>query len=225
MTNHSTHCASCPLRSPRSRTAESSGQLHLFEHAASYAPSPTPQVRRLRDALAPYLCLDELRRLATCGQDVQAALRSDDPPPDEVQALLALLCALLSPPPGEAIRSAADLAARLLVEIGHLDHEVFVVACLDNALHIQRILSLYRGTANSTAVRVGEVFRPAIALGSTSIIVAHNHPAGSTTPSPEDVEVTTLLRAAGQTLGIELLDHLIIAQGRWASLRTERQGW
>jgi hypothetical protein len=225
MSNHLTHCAACPMRFRRSHTPANDGQLCLFESAAVYETLPTPQLRRLREAIAPYLCLDELRRMATSGQDVQAALRRDEPPPDEIQALLSLLTALLSPLPGEVMRSAADLAARLLIEIGHLDHEVFVVACLDNALHIQRIVSLYRGTANSTAVRVGEVFRPAIALGSTSIIVAHNHPAGSTTPSPEDVEVTTLLRAAGQTLGIELLDHLIIAQGRWASLRTERQGW
>jgi DNA repair protein RadC len=53
------------------------------------------------------------------------------------------------------------------------------------------------------------------------MIVAHNHPAGSTIPSHADEEVTRLLREAGQTLDIELLDHLIIAQGRWASLREQ----
>jgi hypothetical protein len=224
MPRRTSPCASCPVLSRCSPTS-TAGQLRLFESAAVYDTSPSPKLRRLREAIAPYLCLETLRRLATSSADIHTALRSDEPLPDEVQAIVTLLVTLLTPLPGEAIRSAGDLAARLLIEIGHLDHEVFVVACLDNALRIQRIVSLYRGTANSAPIRVAEVFRPAIALGSTSIIVAHNHPAGSITPSPEDIEVTTLLRQAGQTLDIELVDHLIIAQGRWSSLRNARQGW
>jgi hypothetical protein len=227
MSRRTSCCASCPAMSSRSfhaHNASSVGQLRLFESAVTYDAQPSAHLRRLREAIAPYLCLDELRRLATTGADLHAALRSDEAPPDEVRALLSLLADLLSPLPGEVIVGASDVAARLLVEIGQLDHEVFVVVCLDTRQRIQRIVPLYHGTTNSTLVRVGEVFRPAIGLGSTSIIVAHNHPAGSTTPSHADEEVTRLLRQAGQTLDIELLDHLIIAQGQWASLR-EQQRW
>jgi hypothetical protein len=216
-------CRFCPRSGRRSHSQPTppEGQLCLFESAITYDATPSPHLRRLREAIAPYLCLDDLKRLATTGADLHAALRSDEAPPDEVQALLSLLADLLSPLPGEVIRGASDVAARLLVEIGQLDHEVFVVVCLDTMQRIQRIVPLYHGTANSTLVRVGEVFRPAIALGSTSMIVAHNHPAGSTAASHADEEVTRLLREAGQTLDIELLDHLIIAQGRWASLREQ----
>lgn len=216
-------CALCPFSRSRPRTQD--GQLRLFERGVAYGTTPTPQARRLREAIAPYLCLEELRRLATSGADIHAALRHTEPPSEEIQALLALLSSLLSPPSGAAIRSAADLAARLLVEIGHLDHEVFVVVCLDTCLHVQRIVHLYHGTVNQTAIRVGEVFRPAIALNSASIIIAHNHPSGSASPSPEDITTTVKLREAGEILGIELTDHLIIAQGRWLSMRSERQGW
>jgi DNA repair protein RadC len=69
------------------------------------------------------------------------------------------------------------------------------------------------------------VFRPAIALSSTAIVVAHNHPGHSTTASSEDVQATIALREAGRMLDIELLDHLIIARGQWSSMREQRQGW
>jgi hypothetical protein len=155
MSHAPSHCVSCPFTRSQPRTQD--GQLCLFERGVAYETTSTPQARRLREAMAPYLCLEELRRLATSGADIHAALRRAEPPPEEIQALLSLLTSLLSPPSGEAIRSPADLAARLLVEIGHLDHEVFVVACLDTCLHVQRTVHLYHGTVNQTAIRVGEV--------------------------------------------------------------------
>lgn len=185
---------------------------------------PTPQIRKLREAIAQYLCLDDLRQLATRGEDICSILRSGEPVPEEVQALISLMSALLSPVPGEAIRSPADIAALLMTEMGCLDHEEFWVVCLDTKNHVQRIMQLYRGTLNSSTVRVSEIFRPAIALNSNAIVVAHNHPSGSTTPSPEDYQATQQLREAGRLLDIELLDHLIIAQGRWLSLREQRPG-
>jgi DNA repair protein RadC len=223
MSRHISPCTSCPKHSRSSQTHHTphEGQLHLFEHAVTYDIAPSPRLRRLREAIAPYLCLDDLKRLAATGADIHAALRGNEALPDEVQALLALLADLLSPLPTAAIRGPADLVARLLLLMGHLDHEEFVVACLDTLLHVQRIVPLYRGTANCTAMRVGEVFRPAIVLGSASIIVAHNHPGSSTEASPEDIQATMKLREAGQILDIELLDHLIITQGKWASLREQ----
>jgi hypothetical protein len=152
-------CRFCPRSGRRSHSQPTplEGQLSLFESAVTYDATPSPHLRRLREAIAPYLCLDDLRRLATTGADLHAALRSDEAPPDEVQALLALLADLLSPLPDKAVRGPADLVARLLIQMGHLDHEEVVVACLDTRLHVQRIVPLYRGTANCTAMRVGEV--------------------------------------------------------------------
>jgi DNA repair protein RadC len=182
----------------------------------------SPQATRLRKAIAPYLCLETLRDLATHGGAIQAALRSTDSVPDEVQAILSLLAALLAPIPGKAIGSAVDVVALLMVEIGCLDYEEFWVMCLNTEHYIQRIMRLYHGTLNTSMVRVSEVFRLAVSLNSEAIIVAHNHPGGCVTPSPEDLEITQQLRKAGQLLDIELLDHFIIAQGRWQSLRMLR---
>ena len=138
--------------------------------------------------------------------------------------MLTLLTALLKPRPEEAIGKPADLAALLMLEMGALDHEEFWVTCLDTKNHVQSIQHLYTGSLNGSVVRVSEVFRLPLRLNSAAIIVAHCHPSGSTTPSPEDLTVTNLLVQAGRLLDIEVLDHLIIAQGRWLSLREQRLG-
>ena len=72
--------------------------------------------------------------------------------------------------------------------------------------------------------RAAEMFRPAIARKAANIIVCHNHPSGNPTPSPEDLEFTKQLVTAGQVLDIELLDHLIIGNPRYVSLK-ERMHW
>lgn len=218
-------CPVCPTRSGRQLT-ESPLAPPLFPDDVSPARSyihATPQERALRQAIAPYLCLDELRALATSGSDLQSALKRQ-PVPEELQALLTLIAALLKPRPDEAIGKPADLAALLMLEMGALDHEEFWVVCLDTKNHVQSIQHLYTGSLNATVVRVSEVFRLPLRLNSAAIIVAHCHPGGSTTPSPEDLTVTNSLVQAGRLLDIEVLDHLIIAQGRWLSLREQRLG-
>ena len=177
------------------------------------------------DDCAKHLCLDNLRRLAASGENIQDALRKADAVPDEVQALLSLLAALLAPGQTDALTTPADFAALLMSQMGTLSHEEFWIICLDTRFHVQRIVPLYRGTAHSSVLRTSEVFRPAIALSSTAIVVAHNHPGHSTCASSEDVQATIALREAGRMLDIELLDHLIIAQGQWSSMREQRQGW
>jgi DNA repair protein RadC len=221
-------CAACPVAARKMTNSVLMPSLFL-EEAATVWPPADPQAQRqtraLREAIAPYLCLAELRRLAASGASVLNALKQAEGLPDEVQALLSLLEALLTPDKEECITSPADLAALLMLDMGHLDHEEFWLACLDTRHHVQRLQCLYKGSLNSSVVRVGEVFQLPILLKSASIIVAHNHPAGSTLPSPEDLEVTRLLVQAGTMLQIELLDHLIIGQGRWGSLREQGLGW
>jgi DNA repair protein RadC len=183
------------------------------------------QVRALREAIAPYLCLAELRRLAASGENIQAALKSMEGVPEEVQALVCLLQVLLTPIKDECITQPGDLAALLMLEMGHLDHEELWVVCLDNKNHVQRLHRLYRGSLNSSVVRVCELFRLPLVLNSASIIVVHNHPSGVIQPSPEDIAVTRSLIQAGELMQIEVLDHLIIGQGRWISMREQRLGW
>jgi DNA repair protein RadC len=111
------------------------------------------------------------------------------------------------------------------VEMSHLDQEHLRVILLDTKNKIQKVQTVYIGSVNSTAIRVGEVFKEPVRLNSTSVIVVHNHPSGAPEPSPEDVAVTRAIVQAGRLLDIETLDHLIIGQGRYVSLRERRLGF
>ena len=190
----------------------------------SCSPVEQQPQRRLHNAIAPYLCITELRRLAANGGNIREALRNGEHVPEDIQALLSLFQALLTPRADERIEKPADIAALLMLTLGHLDHEEFYVVCLDMKNHVQRIHPLYKGTVNSASVRTSEVFREPIRLNSTSIILAHNHPGGTTDVSDEDIKTTRQIVLAGQVLEIEVLDHLIIAQGPWVSLREQRLG-
>ena len=123
------------------------------------------------------------------------------------------------------VRSPSDLAVVLLPEMTHLEREHFLVVSLDTRNHVVGKNTLYIGSLNATHIRVAEVFREAIRHNAAAIIVAHNHPSGDPSPSPEDVEVTRQIRAAGELLNIELLDHLVIGDQRFVSLRERGLGF
>ena len=89
------------------------------------------------------------------------------------------------------------------------DQERFVVACLDTKNRVQCVVEVTVGTLDASLVHPREVFKPAFIEGSSSIILSHNHPSGNTTPSREDIAVTTRLTDAGKLLGIDVLDHII----------------
>jgi len=106
----------------------------------------------------------------------------------------------------------------------HLDHEEMHVLILDTKNQVIEKIRSYKGTVNSSVLRVAEIFRPAIIRNCPGVIVSHNHPSGDPTPSPEDIEVTHQLVSAGRLLDIELLDHIIIGNPRYVSLK-ERLKW
>ena len=87
------------------------------------------------------------------------------------------------------------------------------------------IVELYRGTLNSSTVRICELFREAIRQNAASLIIVHNHPSGDPTPSPEDVRVTAEAVKAGQNLDLEVLDHVIIGRGAHVSLKERGLGF
>ncbi|ADK81591.1 JAB domain-containing protein [Sediminispirochaeta smaragdinae] len=108
---------------------------------------------------------------------------------------------------------AYDLLSRYASE--RQDH--FIVLTLDGAHQVngQHIVTI--GLANRTLVHPREVFYPAIVDNAVAIIVAHNHPSGQILPSPEDEQITQRLHDAGEILGIPVLDHIIIGNGRYYS--------
>lgn len=113
----------------------------------------------------------------------------------------------------------ADAADLVRYEMSVLEQEHLRVMLLDTRNHVLDTVEVYRGSVNSSQVRVAEVFRPAIRHGAPAIIVIHNHPSGDPTPSPDDVAVTRAFLQAGKLLDIEVLDHLVIGQGRFVSLK------
>ena len=106
-----------------------------------------------------------------------------------------------------------------------LDHEELWVINLDTRHRMMNLVKLYQGSVNSSQIRVAEIFRPAIADNAPSILLAHNHPSGDPTPSPDDVSVTHSIVEAGKLLDIEVLDHLVICPDKFVSLKERGLGF
>ncbi len=123
------------------------------------------------------------------------------------------------------IHSPADAAALVQFEMSALEQEELRVMLLDTRNRVLDIVSVYRGSLNSSQVRVGELFKNAIRRNAAAIIVIHNHPSGDPTPSPDDVALTRAVIDAGRLLDIEVLDHLVMGQGRWVSLKERKLGF
>ncbi len=117
------------------------------------------------------------------------------------------------------IRTPADLAERLVPQMGHLEREELRVLLLNTKNAVIAMVTVYGGNLAGSSVRVAEVFRDAVRRQAAALVVAHNHPSGDPSPSAEDLRVTAELVEAGRLLDIELLDHLVIGHGRWVSLR------
>jgi len=132
----------------------------------------------------------------------------------EIGRRLAALPAVKRP----QIQQAAD-AARLVLDMGYLTQEEVRVILLDNGRRVVAMPTIYKGTVNVSVIRVAEVFRDAITRNCPAMIVVHNHPSGDPSPSPEDIELTRTIRAAGQLLDIQVIDHLIIGYQAWRSMR------
>ncbi len=133
--------------------------------------------------------------------------------------------ALEAPEERPVINSPADAAALVAYEMSALEQEHLRVFLLDTRNRVLDVIEVYKGSVNSSQVRVGELFKPAIRRGASGILVAHNHPLGDPTPSPEDVAVTRAIVQAGRLLDVEVLDHLVIGQGRWVSLKERGLGF
>ena len=124
----------------------------------------------------------------------------------------------------QEINSATDVVA-LLAHLRTEKKEHFCSVLLDAKHQVLRTCTVHIGTLTMSVVGPREVFRDAIREGASSIIVAHNHPSGDPTPSPEDARVTEELVAAGKLLEIEVLDHLVIGERKWVSLRERKLGF
>lgn len=183
-------------------------------------PKARTNVTALHEALSPYISVPKLRELVANREDLHSALTVPNPP-KAVLALIDALAAVLSPTVTERyqIKSPGDVANLLMLEMGHLDQEHLRTVQLDTKNRVQSIVTVYIGSVNSAQVRISEVLREAIRCNSAALIVAHNHPSGDPTPSPEDIMVTRQIIEAGKLLDIDCLDHLVIGKGVYVSMR------
>lgn len=133
--------------------------------------------------------------------------------------------AMAAPEERSKISSPADAVALVQYEMSAFEQEHLRVMLLNMKNEVLDIIELYHGSLNASMVRVGEVFKPAIRRNAASIIVVHNHPSGDPKPSKEDIAVTRSIVQAGKLLNIEVLDHLIIGQGRYVSLKERGIGF
>lgn len=117
------------------------------------------------------------------------------------------------------IRSPKDAADYMMDSLRYLHQEHFVSLFLNTKNQIIGQETIFVGTLNSSLVHPREVFREAIRRSSASILLLHNHPSGDPTPSKEDLDITQRMVESGNLLGIEVLDHLIIGDGSYISLK------
>lgn len=108
-------------------------------------------------------------------------------------------------------------------ELGGLDQEHFLVVFLNTKNHILGYRVLFRGGLDRSIVHPREIFKYAVSYSAARIIVVHNHPSGDVTPSANDYQVTQVIEEAGATMGIPLLDHIIISSSGYTSLRQTLQ--
>ncbi len=128
--------------------------------------------------------------------------------------------ALVPTQPRTAVETEEVAAALVRPHLIDKQKKHFVALLLDNRHHLIRLSPIAVGSLSATLVHPRELFKEAIAASAAAVIIAHNHPSGDPTPSAHDVELTKRLREGGALLGIEVLDHLIVATDGVASLRS-----
>jgi DNA repair protein RadC len=117
------------------------------------------------------------------------------------------------------VRSPRDVGERLVPQMGFLEREELRVVLLNTRNAVLRMVTVYQGNVSSSLVRIAELFRDAVRLNATGLILVHNHPSGDPTPSPDDLRLTAETLAAGRLLDVQVLDHLIVAGNGFVSLR------
>jgi DNA repair protein RadC len=154
---------------------------------------------------------DDLARIAGVGAAKAA----------RVMAAVELGRRTLARAPGARIQlhSPREAAAYLLPAFGSRPTEEFGVVLLDTKHRVLRTTIVAAGTLNSTIVEPRDVFREALMGAAAAVVVFHNHPSGDPSPSPDDIDLTRRLAAAGTLMGVALVDHIVLGDARYCSFR------
>ncbi len=177
------------------------------------------------DLMRYYRTLDALARASFT--DLQRHHGIGEAKAAQIMAAIELGRRVMRAAPEERLRAdSPEIVARLLMaELAYVDQEYVKVVLIDTRNRIIATPTIYKGTLNTTSIRIGEIFKEAIKSNAAAIIVAHNHPSGDPSPSPEDVILTRRIVDAGTLLNIDVLDHLILGRNRWVSMKERRLGF
>lgn len=124
-----------------------------------------------------------------------------------------------------SINTPLDIANLMMAEMATFDREHLRVILLNTKNLVQGVQNLYVGSVNSAVARPAEIFAEAVRRTCPAIAVVHNHPSGDPTPSPEDVDLTSRVVEAGKLLDIDVVDHVVIGQQRYLSMRERGLGF
>ena len=138
---------------------------------------------------------------------------------------LGIRAAILEPPDRPVIRAAEDVKNLVAADMARLEQEKLKVLLLNNKNEVITVEDIYQGTVNSAAIRVSEILRPAVRRNCPNIIVVHNHPSGDPQPSPEDILVTRRMRQSAEMMDITLLDHIVVAERGFVSMKQKQLGF
>lgn len=109
--------------------------------------------------------------------------------------------------------------AKYFLRLPEQTEEYLYMVCMNTKLEMTSVFELSHGNVNSSVVGIREMFQKALLANAVSVIVMHNHPSGDPTPSREDIAITQRMQEAGKIIGVDVLDHLIIGDGRFCSLK------
>lgn len=127
------------------------------------------------------------------------------------------LCEIINELP--TIKEPSDVYALVAGELQYLEKECFKVLMLTTKNKVLKIETVAIGTLNSCLAHPREIYKSAIRICASAVIVVHNHPSGDPTPSPEDIAITKRLTETGKIIGIELLDHIIVGDKDYCSFK------
>jgi DNA repair protein RadC len=120
---------------------------------------------------------------------------------------------------GRAMNTPRESALALMTTLQDQPGEVFAILCLSTKHRVIAYHEVSRGTLDATLVHPREVFKAALLANAAAIILTHNHPSGDPSPSADDVQLTSRLVDAGALLGVDVLDHIIVGDGRYYSFK------
>ncbi len=186
--------------------------------------SGTPTTTSLELASQLLACFEGIRGLMAAGVEELQGVKGVGPAKaTEIRAALELGRRVAAAPPAErpVIRTPEDAAAVVMEDFRHLDREHFSVLVLNTKHQVLATERVSVGTLNSSSVHPREVFKSAVRRSAAALVLVHNHPSGDPTPSRQDIELTGRLVEAGKIMGIEILDHIIVGDKKYTSLRAE----